>query len=664
MAEPDPAAGAPVPPGAIPAASGRASAAAVWRLLRGRRALLAGVTMTGLLAAAAALVGPAVVGRLVDVLTAHPALEPVVVGAALIAVAAVVAGTGTWLSERWLGRLAEPAVGELRIQVFDAAVSADAARIEASGRGDLVSRVTADSDRVSESASEVLPMFLQAGLTVVVAALGLAAVDWRLALVGLIALPLYALTVRWYLPRSAPMYRRERQAFGVRTQRMLGALTGVETLRAYDAAAGELRRIDAASARARDLSIGVFRLLTLAAARNNRAEAITLAAILAAGFALVSGGWASAGAVATAALIFHRLFDPISVVVDLFDEVQSAGASLTRMVGVIELADATAPAAAQCSSGSANADPGVPGASGSAGAEPSGLAAGGSSTRAGGDSAGAADGEPPAAPGAGCGAGSPAALVLSGICVDYGGARPAVDGVSLRVSAGEVVAIVGPSGAGKTTVAQAAIGALEPASGTALLEFAPTPAGPSRTPREPVRVPVRRLPAARLRRHIAMVSQEVHTFEGTVLENVAVGAPEAPRARLEAALATVGAASWVARLPQGAETRVGGTGHPLTPMQEQMLALARLEAADPDFAVLDEATAEAGSAGARALDAAAAAVLRERGGIVIAHRLSQAAAADRIVVMDGGRIAEEGTHERLAAAGGLYARLWEAWSRP
>lgn len=176
-------------------------------------------------------------------------------------------------------------------------------------------------------------------------------------------------------------------------------------------------------------------------------------------------------------------------------------------------------------------------------------------------------------------------------------------------------------------------------------------------------VPVRSLPAAALRGRIAMVSQEVHTFEATVLDNVAMGAPGAPRERLEAALAAVEAAPWVAALPQGADTRVGGTGHPLTPMQEQMLALARLQAAGPAFAVLDEATAEAGSAGSRALDAAAAAVLRGRGGIVIAHRLSQAAAADRIVVMDAGRIAEEGTHEQLAAAGGLYARLWEAWSR-
>lgn len=456
FSEPAEAAEAPPAGASIPAASGRATAAVVWALLRGRRALLLGIVCAGLLAAGAAMLGPYVVGRLVDVLSAQPSMRPVALGAVVIGVAAVVAGVGAWLSERWLGRLAEPAVSELRCRVFDAAVQADTARIERSGRGDLVSRVTSDADRVSESASEVLPLFLQAGLTIVVAGTGLVAVDWRLALIGLIALPLYALTVRWYLPRSAPLYRREREAFGVRAQRMLGALTGVETLRAYAAERGELRRIDAASGRARDLSIGVFRLLTLAAARNNRAEAITLAALLGGGFAFVAAGWTTAGAVSTAALIFHRLFDPISVVVDLFDEVQSAGASLTRMVGVIEVGGEAPTAevggsAAAVRAGSTRVGRGLASGQGrSATGDDGGRSA----------DARAAQGQGTVGPGAvrpeamgsgaaGSGAvatGEPCALVLTDVTVDYGGAHPAVDAVSLRVAAGEVVAIVGPAG--------------------------------------------------------------------------------------------------------------------------------------------------------------------------------------------------------------------------
>src|SRR5699024_8712447 len=224
---------------------------------------------------------------------------------------------------------------------------------------------------------QVLPLVVESLLVVIVSAAGLAAIDWRLGIVGLAALPMYWLTLRWYLPRSEPIYREERAAFGRRAGRLLGGLTGAATLRAYRAEAGELHRIDAASGQARDLSIDVFRFVTRAFGRNNRAEAVVLSLLLVAGFALVWFGestavavttaalvfhrlfnpivalvWfgvASARAVTTSALVFHRLFYPIGAFVVLFVQIQSAGVSLTRMVGVIDEAKAapqrsTAPA--------------------------------------------------------------------------------------------------------------------------------------------------------------------------------------------------------------------------------------------------------------------------------------------------------------------------------
>jgi ATP-binding cassette subfamily C protein len=159
-----------------------------------------------------------------------------------------------------------------------------------------------------------------------------------------------------------------------------------------------------------------------------------------------------------------------------------------------------------------------------------------------------------------------------------------------------------------------------------------------------------------------LVSQDVHVFSGTVREAVSLVAPAATDGEVEQALRTVLAWEWVQALPQGLETLVGDHGHPLTPLQAQQLALARVSLLDPDIVVLDEATAEAGSSGARELELAAAAVTEGRGALVIAHRLSQSATADRVLVMEDGQVVEQGTHDQLVAAGGRYAALWRAWS--
>lgn len=151
-------------------------------------------------------------------------------------------------------------------------------------------------------------------------------------------------------------------------------------------------------------------------------------------------------------------------------------------------------------------------------------------------------------------------------------------------------------------------------------------------------------------------------FAGPLAEDLRLARPGAGDAELRDALDRVDALTWAEALPDGLATVVGEGGHRLTAAQVQQVALARLVLADPPVAVLDEATAEAGSSGARALERAADRAVEGRTALVVAHRLTQAATADRVVVLDGGRVVESGTHETLRTSGGPYATLWSAWS--
>ena len=596
-------------PATLSIASRRRSFSHLAPLLRARTGWLVLLAVSGLANAGAGLVGPWAIGRLVDELPTGAGSDLVWTCAIAVAAAGIVMALGTWVSAWSLAHIAMPVVAELRTQVVESALRLDSQRIERTGTGDLVSRVADDSRKISEAAAQVLPLVVESLLIVIVSAAGLGAIDWRLGLVGLVALPMYWLTLRWYLPRSEPIYKDERAAFGRRAGRLLGGLTGAQTLRAYRAEDGELTRIDLASGEARDLSINVFRFLTRAFGRNNRAEAVVLSLLLVAGFALVLTGETTAGAVTTAALVFHRLFNPIGALVGLFDQIQSAGASLTRMVGVIDEA-----------------------------------------------------------------AGSPRrtsdvimdspALVLEDLWFTYDedpeSSNHVLKGVNLRLEPGEVVAVVGTTGAGKSTLARIAAGLSAPTHGLARLESGTATSAKERTDHEQP-VALTDLPEDVLRGHISMVAQEVHTFNGTLRENVALPVPDASDAQITAALNTVGA-GWVSELSKGLDTEVGDGGTRLSAVQDQSIALARLVLADPDFAILDEATAEAGSAGAHVLEASARAALAGRGALVVAHRLSQAETADRVLVMEHGEVVEEGSHEELVAENGRYAQLWSAWS--
>ncbi len=233
-------------------------------------------------------------------------------------------------------------------------------------------------------------------------------------------------------------------------------------------------------------------------------------------------------------------------------------------------------------------------------------------------------------------------LTAAGVGFAYTPGREVLRGIDLRIEPGERLAIVGPSGAGKSTLGRLLAGVHAPTRGSV------TVGG----------VALAGLPLDRLRREVALVSQEHHVFIGTLRENVAMVRPGASDAGVTSALAAVG---WSAELPQGLDTPVGARGHALTAAQAQQLALARLVLADPHTLVLDEATSLIDPRAARDLERSLAAVLRGRTVVAIAHRLFSAHDADRVAVVEDGRITELGPHDELVAAGGSYAALWRSW---
>jgi ABC-type multidrug transport system fused ATPase/permease subunit len=600
----------------LPIATGAQVRAVVAALLRQHLGRTLAVSALFLVAAALGLVMPASLGRIIDAVSTNAGFATIAFWVGGVAVGAIAAAGASLWGLRLLTSLVQDALASLREDVFASAMRLPVSTVDDGESADLLSRVTGDVDAVAEAGGNVMPILLSAIFTIVVSLAALTALDPWLALAGVACVPFYLLGTRAFLRRSRVVFREVREREADRGQAVIEAVEGRETLLALNEQAYALDRVRRRAEASIVVQIEGVRLRNRLFRWINGGELVGLAAILTAGFVLHSTDVVTVGMVTTAALVFHRLFDPIGQLIFGLDDVQRAAIGLARLVGVINLAAmVTEPLTAAQPSAERLPSP-------------------------------RRSAERRAATG----------IELQNVSFRYPTTGRGVSTVSLRVEPGTTVAFVGSSGSGKSTLARLIAGHHLPDSGS--LRLYPATVTPYYISQELHQF------RGSIADNLRLVAPDAST-EQLAAAVIAVGADWA----LPALAADSQSASNVVKSGSTRDTvrsefagsrAQDGSDWSLDEGRIQQLAIARALLADPELVILDEATADVGLQHRAAVETALDALCRDRTAIVIAHRLHQAAHADQIVVFEAGSLRERGSHAQLIAAAGLYEGFWRA----
>ncbi|MER6459107.1 ABC transporter ATP-binding protein [Streptomyces sp. NPDC001228] len=572
-------------PNQLPVAGRAAVRRALLRLVLADRGAFAAALLLNALAAGAGLAGPWLVGRIVDAVRAGRgvgAVDRLALWILLCALLQLLLAR----SARYLGhRFGERTLARVREEFVDRALALPASVVERAGTGDLTARGTSDVGTVGTTLRDAGPELLVCSVQALFVMAAVFALDPVLGACGVLGLAPVWLALRWYLRRARDGYLAEGETTSGVAEIVTATVAGARTVEAFRLQEQRITAGRQALEANRKARFYTLYLRTVFFPAVEVSYSVPVAGVLLLGGLLHSG----VGVVVSAALYLRQFTEPLDQILMRVEQLQASGASFARVEGLAQ-APRTAP-----------------------------------------------DGGSPI----------PAddRIDVRGVRFAYERGGEVLRGVDLTVRPGERLAVVGPSGAGKTTLSRLLAGVDAPGSGTV------TVGG----------VPIAGLEPEVLRRQVVLVTQEHHVFLGTVRDNLLIAEPAASDADLWSALAAVGADGWIRGLPGGLDAVLGAGGRATDGSQAQQLALARVVLADPHTLILDEATALLDPATARHAERALAAVLAGRTVIAIAHRLHTAHDADRVAVMEGGRLTELGTHEELVAAGGAYAALWATW---